>query len=119
MELLLDECIVPTDTPRGKDTFFDPLDAYADAAIKDLAITATLPNGTQDDALAQMRRFWGASNAMVVIDEMHSASRGYLRKVCEKLGINCTVIHGEKDPLLGTMGRDNPSNVYFHTFLCH
>ncbi|HEX2949252.1 MAG TPA: hypothetical protein VHV83_06745 [Armatimonadota bacterium] len=109
MELLLEANVVPTDvTKRGKVTYFDPIDAYADAAIRDLSIQVTLPDGTKADALTQMRKFWGADDAIVVIDEMHSASRGYLKKVCEKLGINCTVIHGEKDPLLGELMYANP-----------
>ena len=55
-----------------------------------------------------MRSFWGADDAMVVIDEMHSASRGYLRAVCDKLGIRYTVMHGEKNPLLGELMYANP-----------
>ncbi len=45
---------------------------------------------------------------MVVIDEMHSASRGYLRGICKRLGIPYTVLHGEKDPLLGELMYANP-----------
>ena len=45
---------------------------------------------------------------MIVIDEMHSASRGYLRGVCDRLGIRYTVLHGDKDPLLGELMYANP-----------
>ncbi|HEY3376912.1 MAG TPA: hypothetical protein VGL77_05395 [Armatimonadota bacterium] len=108
MELLVEDDIIPKDMPRGKVTYFDPLDAYVDAAIGDLSIEVSQPDGSVRDALAQMRRFWGANNAMIVIDEMHSASRGYLRAVCDKLGLRYTVIHGQKDPLLGELMYANP-----------
>jgi phosphomannomutase len=99
MELLLEDVVVPVDRPRGTVTLFDPLDAYVDAALDDLARSAPLDT---------LRAFWGADNAMVVIDELHSASRGYLRRACDKLGIRYTVLHGEKDPLLGELMYANP-----------
>ncbi len=99
MELLLEDTVVPTDRPRGAVTLFDPLDTYVEAALADLARTAPLET---------IRAFWGADTAMVVIDEMHSASRGYLRRACDKLGIRYTVLHGEKDPLLGELMYANP-----------
>jgi len=108
MELLLDDQVVPTDRRRGAVILFDTLESYVDAAIKDLSGTVVLPDGTHGDALAQMRTFWSAETAMVVIDEMHSASRGYLRRACDKLGIRYTVLHGEKDPLLGELMYANP-----------
>lgn len=108
MELLLEDQIVPTDRPRGTVTLFDPLEGYADAVIDDLSGQVALPEGGRGDALLRMREFWGAPDAMVVIDEMHSASRGYLRRICDKLGIRYTVLHGEKDPLLGELLYANP-----------
>ena len=108
MELLLADEVVPTDKPRGAVTLFDPLEGYANAVIDDLAGDVTRADGRRVDALAQMRAFWSAPEAMVVIDEMHSASRGYLRRICDKLGIRYTVIHGEKDPLLGELLYANP-----------
>ncbi|MHB9130531.1 MAG: phosphohexomutase domain-containing protein [Armatimonadota bacterium] len=108
MELLLEDEIVPTDRSRGVVMYFDPLQNYVAAAIDDLSGTVVLPDGSTGDALAQLRNFWGAEHAMVVIDEMHSASRGYLRLACDKLGIRYTVLHGEKDPLLGELMYANP-----------
>lgn len=108
MELLLEDIVVPVAQHRGKLRYFDTLEAYIDLALKHLDQTITLPNGTQANTLALMRKFWGASNAMIVIDEMHSASRGYLRRACDKLDIRYTVIHGEKDPLLGDLMYANP-----------
>jgi len=49
--------------------FFDTLDAYTVAVIEDLTTTVTLPYGLRGDTLAQVRAFWGADDAMVVIDE--------------------------------------------------
>lgn len=109
MELLLEDTVVPTDRRRGSVTMVDPLDAYVTTALEGLEATpVTLPDGRASTALAEMRRFWGAGTAMVVIDEMHSASRGYLRLICDKLQIRYTVIHGEKDPLLGELMYANP-----------
>jgi len=108
MELLLEETIVPVDRPRGKVTLFDPMPDYTSAVIGDLPVTVAMPDNPAADALALMREFWGAEQAMVVIDEMHSASRGYLRAVCDQLGIRYTVLHGEKDPLLGELMYANP-----------
>lgn len=108
MELLLEDHIVPENEKQGKVIFFDPLSVYANAALDDLSTEVKLQDGAIGNSLAQMRRFWGASNAMVVIDEMHSASRGYLRAVCDKLDIKYTVVHGEKDPLLGELMYANP-----------
>jgi len=108
MELLLEDTVVPVAQHRGKLCYFDTLEAYIDQVLKHLEQKIILPNGTEASTLALMRKFWGASNAMIVIDEMHSASRGYLRRACDKLDIRYTVIHGEKDPLLGDLMYANP-----------
>ena len=109
MLLLLQDEITPGEThQRGKVSYFDPLASYTDALIHDLDSPVTLPDGARGDSLTQIRAFWGDDSAMVVIDEMHSASRGYLRALCEKLGIRYTVVHGEKDPLLGELIYANP-----------
>jgi phosphomannomutase len=107
MELMLMDEVVPNDKNRGHVVMFNTIDTYTESAVSDLNIKVNTPAGDVN-ALDLMRSFWGSSDAMVVIDEMHSASRGYLRKVCEKLGINYTVIHGEKDPLLGELMYANP-----------
>jgi phosphomannomutase len=108
MELLLEDVIVPHDRARGAVTYFDTLEFFVQRVIADLSGLVRLAGGARGDALAQMRAYWGADDAMVVIDEMHSASRGYLRRACEQLGIRYTVIHGEKDPLLGELLYANP-----------
>lgn len=108
MELLLEETIMPIDHQRGNVKLFDPRESYIDAIIKELSTRVALPNGLGGDALRQLQEFWSADEAMVVIDEMHSASRGYLRGVCDRLGIRYTVLHGEKDPLLGELMYANP-----------
>ena len=108
MELLLEETIVPVDRPRGKVALFDPIEEYTSAVIGDLSVKAMMPDNPAADALAEMRGFWGADDAVVVIDEMHSASRGYLRTVCDQLGIRYEVLHDEKNPLLGELMYANP-----------
>jgi phosphomannomutase len=108
MELLLEDHVVLADHKRGTLTYIDPMDSYVTAAIGDLNTTVTLPDGARGNALEQIKRFWGADEAMVVIDEMHSASRGYLRQLCDTLGIRYTIVHGEKDPLLGELMYANP-----------
>jgi len=108
MELLLDEAMLPSGQPRGTVTLFDPMEAYIEAAITELSTDVLLPDGSTGNALAQITDFWSADDAMVVIDEMHSASRGYLRGVCDRLGIRNTVLHGTKDPLLGELSYANP-----------
>jgi phosphomannomutase len=109
MELLLEDEVVPADHPRGKVVYFDPLEAYADAMVRELANTPVkLDDGTPTTAEAAMRAFWGDGAALLVLDEMHSASRGYLRAICDRLGIRYSVLHGEKDPLLDGLQYANP-----------
>lgn len=115
MELLLEDVVVPTDRARGSVSYFDPLENYANAAIKDLGTEVSGPKGYRIDAVNLMKGYWGAPDAMVVIDEMHSASRGYLRRICDKLGIRYTVVHGEKDPLLGELLYANPEEPHTAT----
>ncbi|MHB9109817.1 MAG: phosphohexomutase domain-containing protein [Armatimonadota bacterium] len=108
MELLLEDTIVPVDRPRGKVTLFDPMPAYTVAVQDDLSGKVAVPENPAADALTQIRNFWGAEDAVVVIDEMHSASRGYLRVVCDALGIRYELLHEEKNPLLGELMYANP-----------
>lgn len=114
MELLLEDVVAPADKPRGKVTYFDPLDAYADAMVRDLSVNVTLPNGTKTNAAAALKTFWGDDSAMVVIDEMHSASRGYLPAICTRLGIRHTALHSTKDPLLGELLYANPEEPHIN-----
>ena len=50
----------------------------------------------------------------VVDDEMHGASRSYLRRIFDKLGIQYEVVHGEKDPYLGELEYANPEEPYIN-----
>lgn len=112
MELLLEEDILPVEVPRGHVSYIDPLPRYTDALLRDLSAPVILSDGTAGQARDALVRHWGADDAMIVIDEMHSASRGYLRRVCDMLGLRYTVIHGEKDPLLGNLLYANPERPH-------
>ncbi len=53
-------------------------------------------------------------NRLVVVDEMHGASRGYLTRLLGEIGIRYTVIHSETDPTLPGLDYANPEEPYIN-----
>ncbi len=82
---------------QGKVRMFNPIEEYTDWLFSKLDVDV-------------IRSYF--HDKKVVDDEMHGASRGYLRRIFDKLGIQYEVVHGEKDPYLGELEYANPEEPY-------
>lgn len=92
---------------NGQMTGFDPMAHYCDWVLN---------SGNNNDRIsinpARIREFF--SGKKVVIDEMHGASRGYLSKILGEIGVQHTVIHSERDPLIPGLDYANPEEPYIN-----
>ncbi|HMR99031.1 MAG TPA: hypothetical protein PKE62_07220 [Anaerolineales bacterium] len=86
---------------------FDPIEHYCNWVLK---------SGKNNDRIsvdpARIRAFF--SGKKVVIDEMHGASRGYLSKILGEIGVQHTVLHPERDPLIPGLDYANPEEPYIN-----
>ncbi len=91
----------------GLITGFDPIQHYCDWVLNS-------GNGNDRIAIdpARIREFF--SGKKVVVDEMHGASRGYLSKILGEIGVQHTVIHPERDPLIPGLEYANPEEPYIN-----
>lgn len=75
-----------------------------------------LDSGKNDERISidveRIRNFF--SGKRVVIDEMHGASRGYLSKSLGEIGVQHTVIHAERDPLIPGLDYANPEEPFIN-----
>jgi phosphomannomutase len=99
--------VVEVAVELGRVRGFDPIDHY---------IHWILDSGKGNDRIsidAQRIRdyFFGEK---VVIDEMHGASRGYLARALGEIGVQHTVIHAERDPLIPGLDYANPEEPYIN-----
>ncbi len=106
---ILDRPIEVADTKEaiknGRMIGFDPITEYTKWILE---------SGKHDQRISiatdQIRNFfWGKK---VVIDEMHGASRGYLSKILGEIGVQHTVIHAERDPLIPGLAYANPEEPF-------
>ncbi len=92
---------------NGLITGFDPIQHYCDWV---------LDSGNNNDRIsinpARIREFFFGKK--VVIDEMHGASRGYLSKILGEIGVQHTVLHPERDPLIPGLDYANPEEPYIN-----
>src|SRR6266487_4049988 len=106
---ILDRPIEEFDTKEaiknGKMIGFDPITQYTKWILE---------SGKNDQRISinpdQMRSFF--SGKKIVIDEMHGASRGYLSKILGAIGLQHTVIHAERDPLIPGLAYANPEEPF-------
>ena len=105
--LLSEESCSPGASP-GLVTIFNPLDAYVERLVEAGGYTAVTVNGEEEIVQDVVRAYWSQPEARIVIDEMHGATRGYLRAFCEALHLNCEVLHGEVNLIFGDLGAANP-----------
>lgn len=106
---ILDRAIEVADTKEaiksGKMIGFDPITEYTNWI---------LASGKNDERISinpdQMRRFYAGKQ--IVIDEMHGASRGYLSKILGAIGLQHTMIHAERDPLIPGLAYANPEEPF-------
>ncbi|MBM3241579.1 hypothetical protein FJZ31_35305 [Candidatus Poribacteria bacterium] len=82
---------------QGKVRMFNPIEEYTDWLLSKLDVDV-------------IRCYFHGKK--VVDDEMHGASRGYLKRIFDKIGIPYEVVHGEKDPYLGELEYANPEEPY-------
>jgi len=92
---------------NGQIKGFDPIDHYC---------RWVLNSGNNNDRIsinpARIREFF--TGKKVVIDEMHGASRGYLSKILGEIGVQHTVLHPERDPLIPGLDYANPEEPYIN-----
>jgi phosphomannomutase len=92
---------------NGQMIGFDPIAEYT---------RWILASGKDDQRISinqdQMRHFFAGKQ--VVIDEMHGASRGYLSKALGAIGIQHTIIHAERDPLIPGLAYANPEEPFIN-----
>ncbi len=106
---ILDRAIEGADTKEaiknGKMIGFDPITQYTKWILE---------SGKNDQRISinpdQMRSFF--SGKQIVIDEMHGASRGYLSKILGAIGLQHTIIHAERDPLIPGLAYANPEEPF-------
>ncbi|MDI6768298.1 MAG: hypothetical protein QMD04_01320 [Anaerolineales bacterium] len=86
---------------------FDPIDHYT---------YWVLSSGVNDQRIQinpeRIRKFF--TGKKVVVDEMHGAGRGYLTRLLGEIGVQYTVIHAERDPLLTGLDYANPEEPYIN-----
>jgi phosphomannomutase len=108
---LLDESAPTADLAeaeiRGDLRGFDPIVDYC---------SWTLERGDRDERIpidsARIRDYF--SNGLVIVDEMHGASRGYLTRLLGEIGIRFNVIHAERDPDLPGLDYANPEEPFIN-----
>lgn len=90
---------------NGQMKGFDPIQHYSDWILR---------SGIGDERIQinpdRIRRFF--ADRKIVIDEMHGASRGYLSKILGEIGIQHTILHAERDPLIPGLDYANPEEPY-------
>jgi phosphomannomutase len=86
---------------------FDPISHYCNWVLN---------SGNGNDRIKidqeRIRKFF--TGKKVVIDEMHGASRGYLSKILGEIGVQHTVIHAERNPLIPGLDYANPEEPYIN-----
>lgn len=120
MELLLETVeSSPTDS-SGEVTMFDPREAYCRRVLAELETTLLhTTSGEEMTAREAIAEFWRQSEALVVIDELHGASRGYLRSLCDALDVRYEVLHGETNPVLAGMESADPAPPALADLMVH
>ena len=91
----------------GRMTGFDPIENYTQWILN---------SGKNDNRISidaeRIRKFF--YDKKVVIDEMHGASRGYLSKALGEIGVQHSVIHAERDPLIPGLAYANPEEPFIN-----
>ena len=97
-------------TPRGYSQHFpesqrvDPQESYCTWLL------SPQRNGIPINPVALRRHF---AEKMIIIDEMHGASRGYFRRLMRQLGVRYSVIHGQRSQkALEELGYASPEWPY-------
>ena len=86
---------------------FDPIDHYT-RWIRNSGVG----NQRVKIDFERIRKYFGQH--LVVVDEMHGASRGYLTRLLGEIGIRYVVIHAETDPTLPGLDYANPEEPFIN-----
>jgi phosphoglucomutase len=109
---LLDESVPVTNLIQAEQSGdlrgFDPIVNYCDWVLDS-------GNGNQRIQVDPERIRRHFQNGLVVVDEMHGASRGYLTRLLGEIGVRHTVIHAERDPNLPGLDYANPEEPFINT----
>jgi phosphomannomutase len=109
---LLDETAPVADLSRaekqGDLRGFDPVVNYADWVLDS-------GNGNQRISIDPNRIRRHFENRLVVVDEMHGSSRGYLTRLLGEIGVRYRAIHAERDPNLPGLDYANPEEPFVNT----
>jgi phosphomannomutase len=87
---------------------FDPVVYYADWVLDS-------GNGNQRIPIDRDRIRRHFENGLVVVDEMHGSSRGYLTRLLGEIGVRNRAIHAERDPNLPGLDYANPEEPFVNT----
>lgn len=93
---------------RGDLRGFDPIVNYTDWVLDS-------GNGNQRISIDPERIRDYFKDGVVVIDEMHGVSRGYLTRLLGEIGVRYKVIHAERDPNLPGLDYANPEEPFINT----
>ena len=93
---------------RGDLRGFDPIVNYANWVLDS-------GNGNQRIPIDRDRIRKHFESGLVVVDEMHGVSRGYLTRLLGEIGVRYKVIHAERDPNLPGLDYANPEEPFINT----
>jgi len=109
---LLDECAPVANLAeaeeRGDLLGFDPIVNYTNWVLDS-------GNGNQRIPIDPERIRRHFKDGLVVVDEMHGVSRGYLTRLLGEIGVRYKVIHAERDPNLPGLDYANPEEPFINT----
>jgi phosphomannomutase len=92
---------------RGDLRGFDPIVNYTNWVLNS-------GNGNQRISIDPDRIQKYFEGKLVVVDEMHGASRGYLTRLLGEIGVRHRVIHAERDPNLPGLDYANPEEPFIN-----
>ena len=108
---LLDECAPVADLVRAQEQGdlrgFDPIVHFTDWVLES-------GHGNRRIKIDPERIRKHFASKLVVIDEMHGTSRGYLSRILGQIGVRHTVIHAERDPNLPGLDYANPEEPFIN-----
>jgi len=106
---LLDEPVSVVDLAQAEDDGhlrgFDPIVKYTNWVMES-------GHGNRRISIDPERIRAHFGKGLVVVDEMHGTSRGYLTRILGEIGVRHTVIHAERDPHLPGLDYANPEEPF-------
>jgi phosphoglucomutase len=106
---LLDEAVTVADLAQAEDDGhlrgFDPVVDYTNWVMESGNGNRRIPIDPE-----RIRAHFG--KGLVVVDEMHGTSRGYLTRILGEIGVRHTVIHAQRDPHLPGLDYANPEEPF-------